>query len=545
MKIINRKITAVITGAVILIFFLLSGGGAVNASAASVNDKYTGALNDLIKAEGFNTAKYPVNEKDYSIAVIQIAESSDGELFIYTYQPSGQSGNLRASSITIARELDNSINLTPRNYGLTLLNSAGVFYKYRVDNFTLYTSALRYYNISNILRPWDKYLDGAASSGNTIQEVPNKVGQLWTACTVGGTVTYNCADSEVVEITQKLVGYVNYDDGTQLGWGIASNATSAHFVAFDTDRRIDILKSATLEFKERGVSAKICGNVTHVWHSLNKPYDQQYSEPVKQEKTLEYTQVASNAGGGNIQPANKYTWNRIQTSSEFLADKINADFHLTNNAAGELAKMKWVLNFYETPVMYKANNIWLPLIQFYTLPFVGDINVKYMDISDVMILRLEFETDGKSYNLGVVDNKQTGGNMGGNGTRGEIPVGVWILIGAAVIVLTILLCVFIPNFGGFLITIFKGAVTGVGWLISRPFKAINAASEHTKRKRDEAAATKARQQREAKASLKRSKARKKHRRRKAKVKPVTSPEQPAGANVQKPKKRKSTRRRKK
>ena len=31
-----------------------------------------------------------------------------------------------------------------------------------------------------------------------------------------------------------------------------------------------------------------------------------------------------------------------------------------------------------------------------------------------MILQLEFETDGQTYNLGVVDNKQTGGGISGN-----------------------------------------------------------------------------------------------------------------------------------
>ena len=52
--------------------------------------EYTSVLEDLVKDENFNIEEYPVIEENYSLQVIQIAESEDNELFIYVYQPSGQ-----------------------------------------------------------------------------------------------------------------------------------------------------------------------------------------------------------------------------------------------------------------------------------------------------------------------------------------------------------------------------------------------------------------------------------------------------------------------
>lgn len=473
----------------ILLALLLICNGAINSHAVAfaASSEYSNVVQDLYSDKSFDVTKYPAKEKDYSISVIQIAESSDGELFIYTYQPSGQSGSLRASSINIGRSENNTVNLDFPNYALEYLNSSGVFYKYKVKDFELNTSVLRYYNISNILRPWDKYLDGAASSGNTIQEVPNTVGQLWEAVTVNGEVSYSMTTSEVVSVENKFVGFVNYADGVKVGWGITNNATSAHFVAFDTNRPIEKLMQADVEFCLAGVNYKICSNLSHINHTYGEVYNYSKEEP---EKYIDETTGKPYITLDYKQKINKgqYQWDRIQTTSEFLADSKNKDYTLTAEGAGGIIGTKWVLNFYETEIKYQnLNGMWLPLINPFTYPFVGDIAYHYTEVSEIMVLRLEFETAGEHYNLGVVDNKQTGNKkpVGVVGANDNIPWYIWLIVAVVVVLfITILLCVFIPNFGGFLITIFKGAITGVGWLISRPFKAIN-----TKRKREEAAAT--------------------------------------------------------
>lgn len=141
---VRKKLTykAAIVAAAMIFFFLLLGVGAQIARADA--SAYTNVLDDLRADESFTAADYSVNYKDNSIKVIQIAESTDGELFIYTYQPTGQYRDLKASSINIARKPDNSLNLKFENYALTFLNSAGVFFKYKVENFEIETTPIRY-----------------------------------------------------------------------------------------------------------------------------------------------------------------------------------------------------------------------------------------------------------------------------------------------------------------------------------------------------------------------------------------------------------------
>ena len=51
---------------------------------------YSGVLDDLQKDDSFDESHYPAIADDYSLKLIQIAESVDGELFLYVYQPSGK-----------------------------------------------------------------------------------------------------------------------------------------------------------------------------------------------------------------------------------------------------------------------------------------------------------------------------------------------------------------------------------------------------------------------------------------------------------------------
>ena len=70
---------------------------------------YSNVLDDLKKDSSFNPSNYPTKSNDYSLQIIQLAESIDKELFIYVYQPSGKSKNLKASSINISTTINDSI----------------------------------------------------------------------------------------------------------------------------------------------------------------------------------------------------------------------------------------------------------------------------------------------------------------------------------------------------------------------------------------------------------------------------------------------------
>jgi len=82
---LHKRFFAVLAVMLLILPLFLTGAAGVTAFAAETD--YTDALEDLQKDENFNVEEYPDNAKDYSIQVIQIAESTAGELFIYTYQP--------------------------------------------------------------------------------------------------------------------------------------------------------------------------------------------------------------------------------------------------------------------------------------------------------------------------------------------------------------------------------------------------------------------------------------------------------------------------
>lgn len=98
-------------------------------------------------------------------------------------------------------------------------------------------------------------------------------------------------------------------------------------------------------------------------------------------------------------------------------------------------------------------------------------------VGDVTILRLKFETDGITYNLGVIDNKQSGSKDPSNETDIDISLnkrGKNLLFLLLLILLLIILAPILPY-----------VLQAVVWIISLPFKGISAAVKSTKRRRAE------------------------------------------------------------
>lgn len=402
MKAIHKKIALLLVAAFALLY-LLFPAASVSAFAAEAG---SGVLNDLLTDESFDVDKFAYQANDYSLHVIQIAESTDGELLVYVYQPSGETANLRASSINIARERTNSVGLGFLNYSLSFCNSSGVFFKYRVEGFKLEKVPLRYYNISNILRPFDKSLGDTLEGDNTAKDVPYAVGQFWTVCTINDEITYDMTETEVIEITDKYVGFVRYLDGKTFAWKTYTESTDSHFVAFSTDRQIDRLLTASITYTTQTVDAKYCVNSVHTKHGYKEFYDVTLGEPVTEPKLdLSYDQV----GGSK-----KYDWARIERTEDFLKSVDNENYKLTKQGSQSLDKTQWVLRFTETG--YKGTGtsvggediLGIVLTGGWYMLFRDDPRIQSTQVSDVMILQLGFETDGVYYNLGAVDNHQTG-----------------------------------------------------------------------------------------------------------------------------------------
>lgn len=343
--------------------------------------EYSTVLEDLQSDSSFNIESYPLNEKDYSLQVIQIAESENKELFIYAYQPSGEIGNLTATSINISTGIEE--NLSYKNYKLSLLNSSGTLYKYKVKDFVVKDDALRYYDISSIFRNWNGNIDEETENDNEITEVPYEVAKLYTAVTVDGIVSYTCKDTDTVEVTGKYAGFLRYNNSVIFN----STWTDAHFVAFSTNYEIDNLIETEVSYVE--TLYKRVGNglfQESTTEILDGPYDREVSFTADDEGDL----LVNNSWF----PHN-YSFKRIISVSEFKEIE-----DLTSSASENLEGMQWVLRFAETERKGGYDNT--------------TDGATWYDVSNVTILMLKFETNGVVYNLGVVDNKQSGDDVPDN-----------------------------------------------------------------------------------------------------------------------------------
>ena len=332
--------------------------------------------------------------------IIQLAESSDKELFVYVYQPSGQLKGLVASSINISTTINDAISY--HNYKLELLNADGVFFKYKVSEFVVKDDAVRYYAITSVYRKWDKTIDPATGNDNTVTEVNYNVSKQYAFGTINGKPYVNCVDIDTIVVTDKFVGFVRYENGFTL----YNSACDSHFVAFNTDKPIDKLLEADVYYTTQSYNWNWTAFIGEKETFGTKQDNYSY---------LKYTDKVEHTGEGWF--AGTYKWDRIQTVDDFISGENRENiFHgavldvkvstkLTDSALNELKGKKWVLRFTETAYSFTPD---------YT--GTGSQYSSSTVVGDVTILRLKFETDGITYNLGTIDNKQTGSKDPSNKT---------------------------------------------------------------------------------------------------------------------------------
>lgn len=451
---LNKKIHNFVATLFVILFFVFiffAGGGVATVYAAtSSNTLYTNVIDDLKKDSGFKPSNYPENAEDYGLQVIQLAESADKELFIYVYQPSGQTKNFTACSVNISTTINDNISFI--NYKLQKLNSNGVFFKYKVSDFTVKTEPTRYYAISSIYRPFDESIDKPASDGNTVTEVNYNVSKQYCFGEINGKPYVNCVDIETIVVTDKFVGFVRYKDGFKLYVG----ACDSHFVAFNTDKPIDKLLEADVYYTMQKYS----------WSVVPLQGEKEtFGEKSENYAYLKYTDKVEHTGGGLF--AGTYKWDRIETTQQFISENdltqnvysgaiidVSVANKITDEGKAALQGKKWVLRFAETSYSLSG------------YPSTGSTFENTTLVGDVTILRLKFETDGITYNLGTIDNKQTGSDKPINSEIFEIIInnrGKRILAILAAILLLIILAPLLPYIIKFVVCV-----------ISLPFKVITA-----------------------------------------------------------------------
>lgn len=477
----KRKKQLHIPGFILAAFMLLtilfgSWGAFAYAEEAT---SYTGALEDLKKAENFDASYYPVVANNYDISLIQIAEGKNAELFVYTYQPSANE-KITASSINISRTSE--LNITPDNYYLTLVSREGVFCKYVVKDFKVLSEPTRYYAIPSIFRSWVDDIDGKQDGSQTVTEKPFEVAEQYRFGSLNGKEYVERKKIDVITVTSKFVGFVRYSGEYKLGFmNTALSDFDCHFVAFNTDRRIDTLLEADLSYVKQdykytmqteGVSPYPVERETYGARSDQIKVELECDQSVDHDKSYVF--------------GSSFSFKRIQNINDFLETEETENVYkngifetvekrsLTDDVKTELKSYVWVLRFVETTRTNKT--------------LLNGIERTSTLIGDVTILRLKFVTDGITYNLGVVDNKQTGGSDPANVVETFVrlnPTFVLILLIILGVVLLIVLLPFLPTIISVLVKIVVWIVKAVFWIVALPFRGIAALVRAIKERRED------------------------------------------------------------
>lgn len=393
---------------------------AIPVSASSVSS--SGVMDDLKKDSTFDITKYPVmtyehfsslnsdgNEKNdvKSISIIQIAESEEQNLYIYTYEPLAYVWDTTASIIRLATGKNSE---SYDEYKLSCISSDGAFKKYLVEDFKITSEFYRYYKITEIERPFNSDYDTKISDETITNSKAEAVGQTWCAYYKDNSLVYEMTTLEVVIIKPTLTDFVYYSDGFRLGSlvGLKTECRS-HYIAFNVENyKVDKIIDADIEFKTRkyqetSIDYLIGNDVTTTIY----PEGEQYKPNKKylsNEKPIIY-----DAKGLTLR---KYTWDRIMTAGAFVTNIEEQDGVLEANIKETLLKSQFVFAFAETEcsklVQSQFNDATGMLISTTT-------SISATEVLEVDIVRIKFEVDGKTYNLGVVSDKTTEDDIAGGG----------------------------------------------------------------------------------------------------------------------------------
>lgn len=406
MKYIKTGIFEIVVALLLAIFTAFSP--LFRASADTMGET-SGVMEDLQSAENFDAWDYPSIADDYSLQVIQIAESAQGRLFVYVYQPSHWVKDLRATSLNLTTNEDGT---GYKRYALEMLDSSGVFDKYAVKDFATPTTQKRTYFIPSIFRAFDSSIDAAPTDDNTTTEKAFAVGQLWTATTGENGVEYAVQGLDVIEVDEKHVGFIRYMDFDGSFMGIYDN-TDSHYLAFSTAHKIEDLQEAEIYFTH---SARYVEQ-NSFWTNNNADST---GTPIEEYKTLKKSEIFEQSKW----LAGDYKYNRIQTVDEFLkADGVN----FTDETKAALQDKQWVLRFYESGYTRISEITGSDPL------YNSRITTKWENVNDVTLLRLTYETDGEVYNVGVVDDVQSGDETPDGYGKDVLPWWVYVLICAAIV----------------------------------------------------------------------------------------------------------------
>lgn len=408
-----KKLYIVLLCIIVVCFSVVSTSSGVAFASTSV---YSDVIEDLQVDENFNIDDYPINQTDFSLSLIQVAEGNDNSLLVYVYQPSAGKNDVLAKKIRMSVDDGQSFH----DYDLTLLSRNSVFFKYKVDNYIADSSSSikRTYQIIELLRLadialGDKVLD---ENNNTITYIQYPVGWTFTVARNDDKLFYGKTKSDYSVVTNKYCGQLLFNNPsnrlTQYCYGVTYGML--HFIAFDgiglvnqngqqVTVEIEKMQEADIDYTLVHYEKDYCVHAFGVEDGAN--YERETSERIS--KTLN-AEVSDSYKAGLF--AHTYSWNEIMPMADFLAMAENDEpffsSSLTEVARSEFSDMQYVLILGVTEIRH--TNVTIENGMGY-----HETDSRYY-VNDETILRLQFETNGKVYSLGTVDNYQHGDGIPDN-----------------------------------------------------------------------------------------------------------------------------------
>lgn len=337
----------------------------------AADEKYTGVLEDLYRAPDFDKTHY-TGASEQKVQLIQIAVGVDHELFVYTYEPGF---DYTFSDIVFNTESDFE-KIDFRSYKLQCVDNSEGFFKYVVRDYKV-PERTHSYAISKLFYP----VQNAVEDNNKVTYNYIPVEQIFTVTVTNGVYTYSSEVLKTITVTDKYVGYARRAE-TSIS-GDVKTLTSCYYIAFNTDLLMENLLEAQIEY----------------WEDRYDPMGRLLEAHDPNSSPTNVT-ISSDQSGDFVHDVDSEWWffswktGEVHRTFKFISKpevfKSETGFTVPNAKDGN--PYDWVVNFKFDKREY------------------GGLGIKpgaYSAPADASILRLKFETNGVTYNLGVLDNRSS------------------------------------------------------------------------------------------------------------------------------------------
>lgn len=448
------KICNLISAIVLAVLLCLFCAFGVMRLAAVYAAESPEVLQDLLRDKDFDESIYSYVKDDYGLYVIQIAESSNKELFVYVYQPCHDTYDLIGTKISISYGYSvNGAGLSPKLYNLRLISTSGTLDKYYVDGFTVPNDGDRYYNIVEIFRMVNTEIDGEQDPTTPKTDIAYSVGQQWYACDLNGSKRYEMNTFKTLQVETVWTDDIVIHDGFTLGSLLLKHGMcNVWFYCFNVDEYvINHIFDGDINYSVRDV----------IWSNVGTGdgYENYFNERENQALTL--TDIDEMIYKGHGLGSRTHSWNRILSSEKFVSTVEEQGNSFDSVVREKILSSQWVFSFLETERIEHR--------------VTGSVrSIEYSDVYDVGLLRLHFQdVTGNYYDLGVVNDLTNPDNVSG----GEIndlaeqfkefwEMFVKIIFGIIFVIVLVVLLNFVPPIK----KLFKWIFEFIGKVISAPFK---------------------------------------------------------------------------